>query len=266
MRQPLYQLTIIAGVITCFGCGHSLTAPDQGSSGASFNQSTVYTLPPIRGLIRETNGGPIAGVQVGLIGGVSGVPPRSEKVATDDAGVFVISSSNDLCNLARVWSFEISKRDYWFPSPPPTVSCTAAVNPPEYRLEVKGQRSLIAGSGSPVEIAVSNDDLTWKYDDGGYWCGPCRIVGLRMPAQDPATLQVEWSGPEPIRVWIEGDRGYGDMVGLGEFTRPPDDTQITVPLKTEWRAFDWWILKVGLPVGERFSGSAPVAVAIRVRG
>ena len=52
---------------------------------------------------------------------------------------------------------------------------------------------------------------------------------------------------------------------LGEFTRAPGDTAITVIVPPSWRTVDGWFLKVGLPVGSRFSGSAPVPVVIEVR-
>lgn len=266
MAHPLGQLAIIAGVFACVGCDHPPTAPDPGgSTNGSPTSSNVYTTPPIRGLIRETNGGPIAGVMVGLRT-IVGTFVKGPQVASDATGVFVVPSSPDLCPQGGRVALEIFNRDFLFQDLP-SLACTSVSNPQEILLEVKGQRVVTAVSGTPVEFTVSNDDLNWLTDENGYSCGPCRIVLLKLPPQDPTPIVVEWSGPDPIQVWVEGDRGYGDLVRLREAVRPPGETQIRVFTAPEWRDLDLVVLKIGLPYGGRFpAGSSGVAVRIEVRG
>jgi len=87
---------------------------------------------------------------------------------------------------------------------------------------------------------------------------------LKLPPQEYVAIKVEWSAQEPIRLWVEGYRVW-EPVRLGEFTRPPGDTAITVVVPASWRTLDGLYLKVGLPVGDRFSGSTPIPVVIEVR-
>ena len=265
MAHRLGPPAIIAAVIACIGCNRSPAAPNPGGpeSGGPISGSGVYATPPIRGLVRETNGGPIAGVMVRLVP-TTGPAVSSPSVVSDDRGIFVVPSATDVCQAAHTFRLEVSKTGYRFPFLA-AMSCAQVANPPEVTLEVKGQRAVTAVSGVPVEITLSNDDLNWLTDENGYSCGPCRIVALELPSRGPVAIRVEWSGPTPIFVWVEGDRWAGDLVRLREVVPPfgASDANLTIPI--EWRE-SYLVLKVGLPYGGRFpAGSAPVSVRIEVR-
>ena len=260
MPNTFSQLATGAGLIACIACNHAPASPQPG--GPPSNSPIVYSSPPIRGLLRETNGGPIAGVLVGLRTTV-GTFVRSEKVASDAAGVFVLPSSTDMCPGAGTVAVEISERDFMFQNLQ-TIPCSTVSNPPEISLEVKGQRYITVTSAAPVVIPLSNDDLNWVTDENGYSCGPCRFVAFPYPVHAPMDVHVEWSGPVPIHLWVEGDRGYGDLVRLREVIPRAGETTMKASILPEWR--DLYIgLKVGLPFGGRFpANSPPISVRIEV--
>jgi hypothetical protein len=260
VAQPFGRLAILAAIIAGVGCNHTPTAP--GSDGSTPIGSTVYTTPPIRGLVRETNGGPIAGVSVRLFA-LSG-SGQTDWVVSNQAGIFTLPPSTQLCESARVFGLDLSNVQYFF-LPPTRIFCAPVSDSAELALELKGQRVITAVSFTPVGITLSNDDLGWLSDETGYSCGPCRIVRLGALPRGPVAVWVEWSGPAPIRVWVEGDRGYGDIVRLGEFIRPPEDTTMKVTMPTEWLEYNPY-LKIGLPSGDRFPAESPqVTVRIEVR-
>ena len=265
MAQPISHVAIVTGLLACAGCSHTPAAPEPG--GPTANSPLVYATPPIRGLIRETNGGPIAGVTVRFSKQVAPnlwVPlPSGPTVVSDGAGGFVLPSSTDVCRAGTV-ALGGSHRDFRFQEA--AVACTPVSNPPEVSIVVKAQRYVTAASGVPVEITLSNEDLDWLTDKNGYSCGPCRIVEVTIPARNPVTVHAERSGPVPIYLWVEGDRGYGDLVRLREVAFSLGDTAIDVNILPEWRDLDYVALKVGLPYGVRFpAGSSPLPVRIEVR-
>ena len=259
MTQSVRHLSIVVGVIGAVGCSHSPTGPESGRTTAS--TSTVWTTPPIRGLVREVSGGPIAGVTVGLRS-LQGVTQKSPTVISDQAGVFLIPPSTELCQASPTVALDISHRSFRFPAFP-SIACSP--NPPEVQLELKGQRGYTLASGAPVDITVSNDDVNWITDDNGYSCGPCKIVELTFPPQTAATIHVEWSGPAPIHLWVEGDRYAGDLVRLREVIPSPGDMAADINMLAEWRDL-YLVLKIGLPYGGRFPATAsqvPVRIEMR---
>ena len=204
MSQWINHLAVLTGLIVCAGCHRTPAAPEPGGSPPN---SPVYSTPPVRGLVREVNGGPIAGAGVTLFSCV-GPCLRTTRVVSDEAGVFVVPPATDLCKAARTVGVEVGKAGYWFRDGQASIACTAVSNPAEVTLEVKGQRDVTAVRGVPVEILLSNDDLNWLTDETGYSCGPCSVIHLEVPPQGPAAIRVEWSGPDPIGLWLEGFRGY----------------------------------------------------------
>jgi len=257
VAQRLFQLAIIAGLIASAGCNRPPAAPDPGGS---IGGSVVYATPPIRGLVREINGGPIGGASIRVTG------IRSLLVESNDAGIFVIPPSTDLCGGNNTVRFEASKAGYWLYPPATTITCSSAVNPPEVTVEIKGQRPLHAVSGAPIEITLSNDDVNSLDEEGGYPCGPCKVVELgKLPLGQPAVILVDWSGPVPIHFWIEGWASW-ELVGLREVILSPGQTATTLTIPVEWRGF-YLNLKVGLPNdGSRFpAGTPPVSVRIELK-
>jgi len=261
VAQLIIRLAL-AGVITCLGCDRAPAAPDVGSQPSGV--PTVYTTPPIRGLVRETNGGPIAGTAISMFAAAGS--GRTPWIETDGAGIFVLPPSSELCQSARSVSLDVRKMGFVFPFMGP-ISCTAVSDSAEVALEVKGQRHLIAASGYPVEITLSNDDLDWRDEQyGGYSCGRCRKVELKVPTFNFVVVRAEWSGFDPIHLWVEGDRdGYGDLVRLGEARPSPGERDVALSIPEAWRDL-YLTLKVGLPYGSRFpAASPPVLVRIEVR-
>jgi hypothetical protein len=178
--------------------------------------------------------------------------------------MFVMPPSTDVCQASSTFGFEIFAADYWFPNQR-GMACTNLLNPPEVTLEVKGQRAVTVASGAPVEITLSNDDVDWTTDENGYSCGPCKILAVTLPPRDAVTIHAERSGPVPLYLWVEGDRGYGDYVRLREVAFSPGDTAIDVKMLPEWRDL-YLSLKVGLPYGGRFpAGSSALPIRIEMR-
>ena len=271
MGRRLSQLAIIAGVIAGLACDRAPAAPEPGGpeSSGPVSGSGVYTTPPVRGLVREINGGPIAGALVRLAAqtGLTSVTQRTPAVVTDQAGIFAIPPAPELCgNNAAAW-LEVSKADFWFATFV-SIACTRVSNPPQVSLEVKGQRSMTAAIGAPVQFTLSNDDVNLIEAEDAYSCGPCKAIGLTVPPQGPVAIHAEWSGPDPVILWLEGECCLGEWGGverLIEVMPSPGQTAVTLDIPVAWRRF-YLRLKVGLPYGGRFpAGAPPISVRIEVK-
>src|SRR5262245_7550333 len=128
-------------------------------------------IPAIRGLVRETNGGPIADARVRLTGSGS-------EVFSDASGVFHFPTAT--CGPGQ-YVFVVSAPQQWFPDPAGNVpGCVGASTSSEVAVELKGQARLRLSLDTPLQTVLSDDDLAWINPDG-YACGPCKIVQLDPP-------------------------------------------------------------------------------------
>ena len=260
MAQRFSQLVLGGGVIACFACGGPPTAP--ASDVPPPNVSTVSATPPIRGLVREAGGGPIAGIAVRLTSSGAGTGVTTPSIETDAAGRFAFTPSTELCqNAQSVW-LQVSSLDFTF-FDYPVIRCTRIPNPPEVSVEAKGQRVITVVSGAPVQFTVSNDDINWMAHETGFSCGPCKAAMLKFP-HHASTIDFEWSSSVPFYIWIDGFHGY-DQYGLREIVASPAQTSVRVTVPADWRNLALQ-LKVGVPYGGRFpAGSPPVTMRVEVR-
>jgi hypothetical protein len=216
--------------------------------------------PPIRGALRETNGGPIAGASISLFRW----PARTPEVITDAAGVFTIPPSQEICAPGSIVTLQIRDARHWFP--PVTVPpCTNSPNPPEVTLQLKGQPTLQLAVGSPIETTLSNDDLDWAAYGDEYSCGPCKEISFRLPSQPgTALVHLSWTGSDPVHLWLEGMNDDYEYVKLAELIPVPGEHAMTLIAPQEFRRLYPSLLKVGLPVGSRSSGAFSGLVTVHL--
>jgi hypothetical protein len=252
VAPSLSRFASATAVIVCVGCDHPPAAPER--------RTVDYATPIVQGLVRETNGGPIAGASIVLSARTGGAVIKAE---SNGAGGFVLPPSAELCQSAHTVFLAASKGEFRFPEPQPII-CTAVSDSAAVAVEVKAERYLIVSRGSAAEFTLSNDDLNWRDEDyGGYSCGPCRNVGLTSPVREGMTVRVERSGIDPIRVWVESEN-YGDLERLAEFSLSGAESGLTLPISAAWTGL-YLQLKIGLPPGGRFpAASPPIAVRVAV--
>jgi hypothetical protein len=218
--------------------------------------------PPIRGVLREPNGGPIAGISLWLSGPW---PARTPEVITDAAGAFTIPPSQEICTQNSNVTFQFHDGGHWY-LPASFPLCTASRNPAEMSFEFKGERILDITVGSPIVITLSNDDLDWIYPYEPQ-CGPCRGIRFPLPSTPgTALVHVSWTGPDPVHLWLEGENDDYEYERLSELNPVAGEHAMTLIAPQEFRRLYPWLLKVGLPTGSRSSGgfSAPTTVRLEV--
>lgn len=102
--------------VGCFACNRQAPPSTAPSTPVSPGPSAT---PSIRGVLRETNGGPIAGVPVSLYK----YPQRTPEVVSDASGSFVIPSSRDVCETGAVITFRFGDANHWY-RPTVAPACT----------------------------------------------------------------------------------------------------------------------------------------------
>jgi hypothetical protein len=207
--------------------------------------------PTIRGVLRETNGGPIAGIGVWLFK----YPGKTPEVVSDASGSFVIPSSRDVCSIGSVIDFIFRDANHWY-QPTSAPACTTAPNPPDVSILLKGQPVLELKVGSPVATTLSNDDIDWIFpnDLEDYQCGPCKEVRITLPPAGPALVHVRWTGSDPIHLWLQGLNDDYETVKLAELVPIPGERTMTMVLPTNFWEHHPWLTYVGLPPGARDNG------------
>lgn len=258
MAGVLRSVVVLAGVMAAAGCGRRAIGPTAPSSAAA--------TPPIRGVVRETNGGPIEGASIRLS---TAWNKKGSGVLSDEAGLFRLPSSPDVCPALSPPVFEAAKAGYYFSLQERGPACTSEPNPPEVAVEIKAQRVLEAVDGIPVQATLTNDDLDWSnlQDPDSYPCGPCKRINLRLPPAGPVIIRVDWSGPDSLRLWLQGINDDYETVRLAELAPKPGERTLTLVIPVEWRQSYPAMLKVGLPYGSRAQGglSAPSTLRIDLR-
>ena len=245
--------------VSCFACNRQAAPPTAPSAP---NPPAPLATPPIRGVLRETNGGPIAGVAVSLFRW----PQQTPEVVSDASGSFVIPSSQDVCAPGAVVNVRIQDANHWY-KPTTAPACTTVPNPPEVSLVFKGQPQLELKVGSPVATTLSNDDIDWIFPEypGEYPCGPCKEIRFPLPSTPgTALVHLSWTGPDPVHLWLEGENDDYQNEKLAELIPVPGEHGMTLIAPKEFRRLYPWLLKVGLPAGSRSSGGFSAAVTVQL--
>src|SRR5262249_13791403 len=124
VAMQIVRLSILVGVIGGFGCNRQAAAPTAPSPPPPPIPPAPWATPPIHGVLRETNGGPIAGVTVWL----QRWPVKTPEVVSDASGAFVIPSSREICAPGAAITLYVGDRNHWY-KPTFAPACTTAPNP-----------------------------------------------------------------------------------------------------------------------------------------
>ena len=242
--------------VGCFACNRQAPPSTAPSTPVSPGPSAT---PSIRGVLRETNGGPIAGVPVSLYK----YPQRTPEVVSDASGSFVIPSSREVCERGAVVNFQFGDATHWY-KPTVAPACTTAPNPPEESILFKGQPALELKAGSSIATTLSNDDLDWG-EPGEYQCGPCKQIRFPLPSTPgTAIVHVSWTGSDPVHLWLEGENDDYEFEKLAELIPIQRVHAMTLIAPMEFRRLYPWLLKVGLPAGSRASGGFSALVTVQL--
>ena len=242
--------------VVCFACNRQAAPPTAPSPPIP---PAPLATPPIRGVLRETNGGPIAGVAVWLFKW----PQKTPEVVSDASGSFVIPSSREVCERGAVVNFQFGDATHWY-KPTVAPACTTAPNPPEESILFKGQPALELKAGPSIATTLSNDDLDWG-EPGEYQCGPCKQIRFPLPSTPgTAIVHVSWTGSDPVHLWLEGENDDYEFEKLAELIPVPGEHAMTLVVPREFRRLYPWLLKVGLPAGSRSGGGFSALVTVQL--
>jgi hypothetical protein len=242
--------------IGCVACNRHAVPPTAPSSPAP---PAPLATPPIRGVLRETNGGPIAGVAVWLYK----YPQKTAQVVSDASRSLVIPSSREVCEPGAVVNFMFGDATHWY-KPTVAPACTTASTPPEQSILFKGEPVFDLKVGSSIVTTLSNDDFDWG-DPGEYQCGPCKEIRFPLPTMPgTALVHVSWTGPDPVHMWLEGENDDYEYEKLAELIPLPGEHAMTLIAPQEFRRLYPWLLRVGLPAGSRSSGGFSALTTVRL--
>lgn len=148
----------------------------------------------IAGLVREVNGGPLAGVTIYATANGHRTYPQVASTAAD--GSFRLEQF-------AAGGLGFSKDGYddaWW-----TVSQDAGLGD-TLAISVKMPQTLRVVTNSMISSVVTADDLTYRSEDaypfwsGEYLCSPCKFITVpNNPAG--ATLRLAWSGGAALTLW-----------------------------------------------------------------
>src|SRR5262245_855121 len=246
MGRAHVRCIVVLALLVLTGCDkpRSPVAPQPLPEPAA-----PQVMPAIRGLVRETNGGSIAGARVRM-------SPGGPEAISDASGVFHFPSSP--CDQPSKY-FVVGSLAQWFPEPAGKLpTCVSASNASEVTVELKGQARLSVSRDTPLQTFLSDDDVSWINPEG-YSCGPCKMILLDPPLLAPLELRVDWSTDDPLKVWIEGD-DFFESVRLVDLLAPAGERGVSILFPPEWSRFDGYAVKVG-----RASCAAPLPKALARR-
>lgn len=205
------RLVITVGVILSFacltGCGSPLQQPTAPSGPVS---------PALTGIVREIDGGPIAGVKLTVL-------PAGPVTLSDGTGAF--SFSHFQGSLVRAEKEGYESRDYGLSAS--TMNLTM-------------QRMVVVSEGSSLLTQLSPADLP-HYVGEPYesdYCRPCKVIRLRADHAGDVKVRLRWPPQFELRLWAHA----GAIVGRAE----PRTSELTAIVSAEPGDT---LLHVGFPFG-----------------
>jgi len=254
------RIGVLASVFVTLGCDSN--RPNMGPAApVPFTAPpSTYTVPPIRGTVRETNGGPIDEVvQVQMNGG--------RTVDSDTRGGFFFPYSSTPCvgsvGIGLDYSDYYSTNYNYLLPQSLAVSCANVSSPPEVSVELKVQRYASMAVGQPFESMLTNDDLYWPQGlDGEGPCGPCKLVDVLLPFR-ATTLTIDWSGPDPLRASVtHSDIGGRDIFVQQTAAAGEHKLNIQLPASPRPTLLNIAHLRVGAAAG-RLSDASSLRIDLR---
>lgn len=186
----------------------------------------LLNIPEIRGVVREVDGGPIAGASViksSLLKG-GGVATQ-----TDSNGLFMFPASLDVGEVSLWASVDSWGEQYvWSGS----VRVFPSTNPSPVSVEIRLQPVLTVSEAQALETTLSAEDLRFPFLGEGVDCGPCKVI-LVKPGSGGAgvfDIRVHAATAGPLRLaLIRTPLSYGfDEELIGQASSPPESSDVTL--------------------------------------
>ncbi|HWB30203.1 MAG TPA: carboxypeptidase-like regulatory domain-containing protein [Vicinamibacterales bacterium] len=188
-RESRLSIAIVVVCAVGAACGKGPTGPSSTSE---------RTTLAVEGTVRAIDGAPVPGALIVP----DGVRPSAEHVFTDANGHYQLPSqtlfaSSSVPTVSAFWPGYVSESEL----------LPVAVTPGGYaHVDIRVQPRLELGLDAPLTITLTNDAITYGRD------GIAGLPPRRWPVQvfilsaKPAGLtsvQAEWEGATPIRLWAE---------------------------------------------------------------
>jgi hypothetical protein len=252
----------LVGLVVCMplaGCGH---ATDVSPGDARYRPPTPVLTPPVEGTVRAVGGGPLPNVPVVMWGVADSAPSRT---MTDSAGHYALPPMQ-LQDNRQAWVSSDSLPGYisgFYPLGPSVTGQTE-------HIDVHVQPVLALAE--QMEFDLSDDDIAYGYGSD-FSVGspprrqPVKVLPLKALPPGGLELRADWSGPAPIRIWIE--RVY--LEDSLESIPVPGESAATLTVPDGWlhdpRAGSRVELSVGVPESSTGVGeSVHVRLTVRTIG
>jgi hypothetical protein len=187
-------------------------------------QPTQLFQPEIRGVVREVDGGPVAGLRldVTLLDG-----PSDRTTMTSDAeGRFVVPAQAGSSTVqVRVRPGLWGEKYVW--------ATTDAVvrpssSPAPVSVELKLQVTARLTEATTLDFKVTDDALSFGQPEV-FGCGPCVAFVVKPARLQDFNLHVQASGTGAFRVILVGSKDYDD-VNIGGAASQPGASEVVLPV------------------------------------
>jgi hypothetical protein len=221
-------------------------------------------LPPIQGIVREVNAGPIAKALILLDGPSFLTHPILE---TNLNGEFELQPSEGVCRNRGMGSLFVSSNGY-FPRQIPAPACSDIPATSAWTTVIALQKVMRVAENDAVQTVLSNENLDFGSPQTAFYdypCGPCVLISLPSVMTTQWEVTIEWSSNDRLSAWFEAADNSYDTVKLGEYASAPGESRISVLTPKFWRDYIYPVIKIGLPLGSRTSGGLPSPITVNVR-
>jgi hypothetical protein len=222
-------LLCIASIGSFSACGNNQAVPSTVPTPLPTPSPTPQPVRQrtIAGLVREVNGGPLAGAAIYAY--ASGGRSNLQVASTAADGSFRLEQfADDELRVSMNGYHGASWRVPENAGPNDTFTVT-----------IKMQQTLRVSLGSTISSVLTPDDLTYRSEDeypfwsGDYLCSPCKFI-IVQNTNAGATLRLSWSGGPPLTMWggdayqgpvvqVRGEPGAAELV----ISAPPDNGTVS---------------------------------------